>query len=353
MRVLMVGVDEQTKGGMWTVAENYLKSEVFVRQTNLEYVATSITGSIPKRLAFTAKALLKIFVKLLTGRFDTVHIHMAERGSVYRKNIVICLAKLFRCKVVLHMHGAEFETWYAGLTPDKQRGIRKILDKADKILILGQYWMKFISSLVTHKERVCVLHNAVSVPEANRYDIQATELMFLGVVGQRKGIFDLLQALQLADDRLPDNVRLMIYGPQKDTDIEAEIQKRGLSHRAVYRGWLTADKKPAVFGKTALNILPSYNEGLPMTILETMAYGIPNISTDVAAIPEAVDGKNGIVINPGDVNRLAESIVNLMKDIPVRKEKSQCTYERAKKDFSIDVHIEKVLDIYRELEQKQ
>ena len=349
----MVGVDEQTKGGMWTVAENYLNDREFVRQTDLEYVATSITGSIPKRLVFTAKALLKIFAKLVGGKFDIVHVHMAERGSVYRKNIVITLAKMFGCKVVIHMHGAEFETWYRAMTADKQQGVRKILDKADKILILGEYWMEFISSLVAHKERVCVLHNAVSVPEENGYDIQATELMFLGVVGQRKGIFDLLQAIKLADDRLLGEVRLKIYGPQKDTDIEAEIRKLAISHRASYEGWLTADKKPEVFGKTALNILPSYNEGLPMTILETMAYGIPNISTNVAAIPEAVDDTNGAIINPGDAQHLAEVIVQMMNDKTLREEKSRKTYEKAKTAFAIDVHVNKVLDIYRELEQKK
>ena len=352
MRVLMVGVDAQTKGGMWTVAENYLKSEAFVRQTGLEYVATSITGSIPKRILFTAKALLKIITKLRTGKFDIVHIHMAERGSVYRKNIVIDMAKLFRCKVVLHMHGAEFEEWYKSLTADKRARVRKILDKADKVFILGQYWLDFISGLVTHKDRVCVLHNAVFVPAENYYNPNAVNLLFLGVVGQRKGIFDLLQALQLADAHLPRDVRLMIYGPQKDTDIEAEIRKRSLSHRVAYQGWLTADKTPEVFDSTALNILPSYNEGLPMTILETMAYGIPNISTNVAAIPEAVDAENGAVVEPGDAKHLAETIVNLMNEISARRQKSQCAYERAKKDFSIDVHMEKVMDIYRELEQK-
>ena len=52
-----------------------------------------------------------------------------------------------------------------------------------------------------------------------------------------------------------------------------------------------------------VNILPSYNEGLPMTILETMAYGIPNISTSIASIPEVLhNNDNGFLVKPGDID---------------------------------------------------
>lgn len=352
MRVLMVGVDQQTKGGMWTVAENYLQSDFFVDQTNLEYVSTSITGSVPARLLFTAKAILKIAGKFLKNHYDIVHVHMAERGSVYRKNIVISLAKLFRSKVVIHMHGAEFQVWYQSLSDAKQQGVRNILNKADKILILGQYWKDFICSLVAEKDRVCVLHNAVCVGAQNPYNLGATNMLFLGVVGQRKGIFDLLQAVKIADDQLPANAVLTIYGPEAEGRIDDEIKKLELSHRAVYKGWLSSDKKPEVFAGTAVNILPSYNEGLPMTILETMAYGIPNISTNVAAIPEAVNEENGAIICPGDIAHLAREIIQLMNDAKIRKEKSACAFEKVKTAFSIDAHIHKVLDLYRELEVK-
>lgn len=352
MRVLMVGVDKQTKGGMWTVVENYLHAEAFVRETNLEYVSTSVTGSIPKRLLFTAKALLKIFVKLIKDRYDIVHIHMAERGSVYRKNIVINLAKLFHCKVIIHMHGAEFETWYKTLNSRKQQGIRKIICKADKVLILGEYWLEFVQSLVLDKSSVCVLRNAVSVPKENPYNPKANNMLFLGVVGKRKGIFDLLEAVKIADKQLPKDTKLMIYGPESDGPIQKTICELELADRVEYRGWLSEENKAKVFAETAVNILPSYNEGLPMTILETMAYGIPNISTNVAAIPEAVSQENGAMICPGDIEGLSHMILRLMNDADGRKQKSQQAYEKAATNFSIEMHVAKVLDIYRELEPK-
>ena len=86
-----------------------------------------------------------------------------------------------------------------------------------------------------------------------------------------------------------------------------------------------------------------------MTILETMAYGIPNISTNVAAIPEAVTAENGAVICPGDVDRLASEILTLMQDPESRIQKSQIAYKNVKEAFSIDKHIERLLKLYREL----
>lgn len=350
MRVLMVGVDKQTKGGMWTVAENYLRSEAFVAQTGLEYISTSITGSAFQRVVFTAGALMKIFAKLIRCRYDIVHVHMAERGSVYRKNIVICLAKLFGCRVVVHMHGAEFETWYQTLSEKKKQGVRRILCKADRLLILGYYWQAFIQSLISDPNRVRVLHNAVDVPGENHYNPEACNMLFLGVVGRRKGILDLLDAVKLAEPQLQKNARLMVCGLESDVSIRAAIAERGLAHRVEYRGWLSEDDRAEVLRKTAVNILPSYNEGLPMTILETMAQGIPNITTNVAAIPEAVDQENGLVLSPGDTEGLAQAILKLMNDPVARKQKSQAAYEKAKLEFSIKKHIISVLDIYRELE---
>ena len=102
-------------------------------------------------------------------------------------------------------------------------------------------------------------------------------------------------------------------------------------------------KNVTVFSNTLINVLPSYNEGLPMTILESMGYGIPNISTNIAAIPEAItDGVNGFTIEPGDVDSLAEKMKNLIlhKDLWVKF--SNNAYETAKNEFSIKTHFAQI-----------
>jgi len=125
------------------------------------------------------------------------------------------------------------------------------------------------------------------------------------------------------------------------------LKEYHLEERASYEGWMTSEKRQTVFSNTLINVLPSYNEGLPMTILESMGYGIPNISTNIAAIPEAItDGVNGFTIEPGDVDSLAEKMKNLIlhKDLWVKF--SNNAYETAKNEFSIKTHFAQLMKIY-------
>lgn len=349
MKVLMVGVDEKTKGGMWSVARGYLQSQTYREATNVKYVATATVGSSLKKLLFFGFGFLKIAVLLISKKWDIVHVHMSERGSVYRKLAVAMLAKLFRCKVAVHMHGAEFETWYNSLPEKKKRNVRRGLNGLDSVLILGEYWRPFISSLMEEKQKVKVLYNAVSVPQENRYQIEAKNMLFLGEVGRRKGVYDLLTAMKTIDGQLDDSYQLQIYGPNPDGDIEKRIQEHNLQHRVRYNGWADPSQFEQLFAGVAVNILPSYHEGLPMTILETMAYGIPNITTSVAAIPEAVNQENGALLQPGDTQTLAAAILILLQNPQLRKEKSENAYQTMKNTFSTEQHIGEVLKLYEEM----
>lgn len=350
MNVLMVGVDESTKGGMWTVVENYLNDIDFVRRNNLVYIPTSITGCpILKRVLFTAKAYLKIIVAYRRTKFDILHVHMSERSSIKRKGIVMSFAKKRRTKIVLHMHGAEFEVLYKQMAPDKQKSVKDILNLADKILILGKYWSEFIKSLVDDPARVVVVYNAVSVPKTYEYDKGSKSILFLGAVSKRKGKDILLEALKQKASVLSEDFDVRIYGPDVDGNIAQLIEEKGLSSWVKYYGWLSKDNKVEVLKTTAINVLPSYNEGLPMTILEAMSYGIPSITTSVAAIPEAVNSENGIVLNPGSIEELAYALEKMCSDEQYRYQLSRRAYEDAVGFFSVEKHIAQIQDIYEEI----
>ncbi len=353
MKVLMVGVDEKTKGGMWSVARGYLQSSVYLESVKLNYVPLATVGSSLKKGMFFAAGVAKIFSHLLTKKWDVAHIHMSERGSVFRKLMVASLARAFRCKVVLHLHGAEFEPWYQALPEKRKKFVKRGLNKADRVLILGEYWRSFISSLIEQQDKIKVLYNAVPVPEENRYRLNAWNLLFLGEVGERKGVYDLLDALSMIDEQLDGSCQLHIYGPNPDGDIEKRIAEKNLQHRARYMGWADKAQFERMFAEVAVNVLPSYHEGLPMTILETMAYGIPNITTEIAAIPEAVNEENGILIRPGDKTSLANAILCLMNDQGVRKARSEKAYETVKTVFSTDQHMREVIALYENITERE
>lgn len=87
-----------------------------------------------------------------------------------------------------------------------------------------------------------------------------------------------------------------------------------------------------------------------MSILETMAMGIPNISTGIASIPEVIEhGVNGYLIAPGDRKGLTELITKLCLDRELRMEMSRMAYQTVKEKFSIPVCCENIKELYRKV----
>ena len=143
---------------------------------------------------------------------------------------------------------------------------------------------------------------------------------------------------------------MLLYGPDVTGGINDLIIKENLSDYIEYRGWLSEEDKSKIFTEEiALNVLPSYNEGLPMTILETMSYGIPNISTNIAAIPEVLNSNNGYINEAGDYEEIAKNIIEFLNDEKRRRQLSVNSYETIIKNFSIEKHIKKMSKIYEEL----
>ncbi len=148
MKLLMVGVSPDRTGGMWTVANNFIQNKDFVKKTNLEYVATSTNGSLMHRIKFMIKSFFEIRKKLKKDKFDIVYVHMAEKGSVFRKGYVLKLAKKKKCKTIIQMHAGPIMEWYNSCGRIKKRMAKKIFNRADIFLVLGDYWKKEITSIV-------------------------------------------------------------------------------------------------------------------------------------------------------------------------------------------------------------
>lgn len=347
MKILMVGVDKSTKGGMWSVVENYLDNQDFLEGNELKYIPTSISGNFIKRIIFSIYSIIKAFIYTIFNNYDILHVHVSEKGSVFRKNIIMNISKIRNAKIIIHMHGAEFEKWYKSLNTKRQTKVKKILNKGDIILILGKYWENFVGSLLENKSKLKVLYNAINIPNINCYDNNTNNILFLGAVGKRKGIYDLLEAMKKIKNEKLCKCNLIIYGPDTTNQIEQIIKDYEVDDIVKYKGWLNNEEKKKVFRDVAINILPSYNEGLPMTILETMSYGIPNISTNVAAIPEIIDDSCGILVDPGDVNRIVQAITMLISDPNLRIEMSNNSYNKVKQYCSIEKHKNDIFEIYK------
>jgi glycosyltransferase involved in cell wall biosynthesis len=137
----------------------------------------------------------------------------------------------------------------------------------------------------------------------------------LGLIGDRKGVFDLLKVVKrLIDDAYP--IKLTIGGNGEIRRLLGEIKNYGIAKDVQYRGWIGDKERDLILRESDIFILPSYAEGMPMAILEAMAYSVPVVSTKVGGIPELIsDGETGYLINPGDLDALYKKIAYMSENL--------------------------------------
>lgn len=304
-QVLYLGVSMKTKGGMTAVLVSYKK---YI--DGMRFIPTWKLGNKAVKAWYAAQALVRTW---WLCRFDRnikiVHIHGAANASFYRCRMFIRLAKRFGKKVILHEHAADFVEFYNAAT-DKADIVRTI-NACDYLIVLSKSWKEYFSSIGVEEKKIRVLNNIVSPPETeNRpHSDGKLHLLYMGEISNRKGAFDLLKAISDNKDYFKDKLLLRMGGNEVDGDIKAYIREHGLDGFVSYEGWISGQKKIECLTWEDVYILPSYNEGLPIAILEAMSYSHPVISTPVGGIPEVLEnGENGILVQPGNTGEITAAI---------------------------------------------
>jgi len=119
-------------------------------------------------------------------------------------------------------------------------------------------------------------------------------------------------------------------------------------------GWVSGDDKKKLLETGDIYALPSYNEGLPVSILEAMSWEIAVISTRVGGIPELVrDGTDGILINPGDVTALSQALMRLGKDKEFRQQLGRAARSQVETSYSRENVMPQLEAIYQSLISRQ
>lgn len=348
IKVLMCGSELSVKGGMVSVIKNYLGYQSW-DEFEIKYIPTHTEKNKLIVAFYFALAYIRVIVTAVAGRYDIIYLHAAERGSFFRKAILARTLRRLGVKTIMHHHAAEFEEFYEALSEKKKHYVSDTLEKVDLNIVLSKRLIKMITDKAP-SARVKVLYNAVQTYEVNPYNPHARNILFLGRLGKRKGVYDLLNVIKDLDKKLSQDVRFYLCGDGEVENVKKVVCEYGIQHRIAHVGWVDKEQKKKYIADSMINVLPSYNEGLPMSILETMASGIPNISTDIASIPEVIsEGKNGFMITPGDTKALADNILTLVNDDALRLNMSQQAWNDVTTKFSLDAHIAELKSFISEI----
>lgn len=343
-QILMIGPDSQ--GGITSVIKSYLQSEL---SNYITFLPTYRGKNHIFNILYFSLFLVKyIFLLTFNRNIKIVHIHFAVDGSFLRKFFVLNIAKIFNKKVIFHSHSPK-EILFFGLDSIFiiNNLIKNTLNKADILLVLSKSWEEIIGAKCSNKN-IEVVYNPVIIKEISCDKQNNTiNVLFMGRVEHRKGIYDLIEATKYISD---SRIKIKVYGDGEIDKAKKIIKDNSLDNKIEILGWIKGDDIETAYKNADILILPSYDEGLPMSILEAVAHGLPVISTPVGGIPDSVeDGVNGFLIQPGDYKALAEKIELLANDQKLREKMGQESYKIAKEKFDIEIIAKQLLEIYDNL----
>ena len=333
------------RGGISTVIKGYLASNLS-RQHNIYLVASHVDG--PKWIKFIKAivGLIETICYLTLKEIDIVHIHGGDTLSFRRKFYYLKIAHLFPCKIIYHHHGAAFMHEYESLSKKWKKLVKKTFEELDLIIVLSNNWRYEIQQIAP-KANIIVIPNSIKLPRLQERQVSnPLQLTFLGLIGDRKGVFDLLKVLKkLINDGY--QVRLNIGGNGKITRLFKELEERSIADSVKYCGWIEDRERDLLLRKTDIFVLPSYAEGMPMSILEAMSYAIPVVTTNVGGIPELViDGETGYLIDPGDLDALYKKISLLIQSKDIRRYFGNKGRQVIENKYNIDIISQKLSEIY-------
>lgn len=346
--VLMIGPNPGAMGGMATVEKNILEA-VRSRGDEAVFISTFEEGGKAKKLAVAAKAYLAFLREL--GRCDLVHVHMASRGSYRRKKVFMDVAFRKRVPVVLHLHASEFALWFENECDDSRREeIRSTFRRCASVIVLSEEWREYLlKQHVCEGDKLHVLHNAVPVPARPCSPGSHQDVLFLGRLDERKSPDVLLRSSKKMLERHP-NATLLFGGDGYPERYEALARELGIADRCEFLGWITGEDKERLFERAGIYCLPSKNEGMPMSVLEAMAHGVPTIATPVGGVPQVIeDGVNGYLMPVDDEERLSELLCNLMDSQDLRASIGSAGRETISDHFNIERNVEELVRLYGEL----
>lgn len=358
--VVVVAEAAPMRGGIATFAETItsdpeLAAAYDMRLLNTARTATRAGGRF--NLANVRQVLVDAWRTYRAARTaDIVHLQLvADPGLPALRAAALNLAgSAGRARLVAHVHSA---VGNAGRPEFARYGV---LDRIALRTLRRARLVCTVSNAGTATMRglarptpVVTVDNAIAVDAfaPTRPDGTPPTVLFVGVVCRRKGTLELARAARLLRERGLRDWRLVVVGGPGPTpgpeyaEIVAEFTAAGLADSIV--GPEHGEQVRARLARADVFVLPSFLEGQPIAIIEAMAAGVPVVGTAIGAVPDLIrDGIEGRVVEPGNVEAMAEALEQLITDPALRIRMGAAGRERAQAAHDLPQLARRLADLY-------
>jgi glycosyltransferase involved in cell wall biosynthesis len=296
-------------------------------------------------------------IAALSGKGPVLHVHVAGRGSTIRKIIVVRFARWLHLPTVLHLHDYNYRESLAKFPAFIQRAVVSMFRNSDQVVVLGEGDRELAETeLKVDPQRLSVVSNAVpaSPPRQRPKTGGAIKILFSGNPSRRKGLHDLIAALSssaLRDRRW----ELTVAGGGNEIGTFREMaQTAGLSDLITFTGWIGRDQIDHLLEGADILVLPSYAEGMAMSVLEAMAHGLCVVCTPVGSLKYVVENDiTGLVVQPGEIEALSGALARAIDDASLRARLGSAAQQHFAQNFDAALYPARMLPIYRAAVGKQ
>jgi glycosyltransferase involved in cell wall biosynthesis len=288
-------------------------------------------------------SFIKLFIYIKREKIDILQSFLFVANIIGR-----IYGKILKIKLIISSQRStdEWRKWYHWL-------IERITKNLVDIYISNSYTAKdvLIKKAKIPRKKIKVIYNGIEIPE--KIEKLKKDYIAIGNIGnlrKAKGHFNLIKAAKIVVEKYK-NVKFYIIG---EGELKEEILKR-IKEEKLENFFILTGYVEDVYSYLKIFdifVLPSLWEGCPVSLLESMGYGIASIATDVGDVSYIIEnGKDGFIVEKNDYLKLSEKIIYLIENEEERKKIGEKAREKIKKYFSCEEMVEKYASIYLGIER--
>lgn len=323
----------------------------YCRRSNI--ITFSMRSGMSKNIGGKFVAIVIDYVRylyiLLTKNLDVVHVGPSlNRKSLQRDSVYVFLAKLFNKSVFVHWHGWNPDFEYL---LNQEKFLKHTLFRANHIKFLSSYFEgKMINAgfkNMTTLGNTLVDDNLLEAVVRKRDGRDRNfNILFLSTVSINKGIYIMLDAFRIVREKM-ENTRLTIAGDGPELERARQYVRENGIEKVDFTHHVENTRKAEVFVNADLYVFPSQYEGMPTSVLEAMAFGLPILCNRVGALADFFEnGRMGIALDNGTSKDFAYHIINFANNHKLCDNVGKFNQKYARGRFLASKGVEKIEEEY-------
>src|ERR1700733_180831 len=341
-RVLVVAPGRNGRGGIDSVVRLHQSTPLWAEMCDM--LSTYDDRNALRKIWAALKAYIQSPLALL--RAHIVHVHLAGQISLLRKLPLLALATALHRRVIIHVHAASEESLF---TKTPRWAWEFALHSADCVIALSPSWAEIIRRNAKHTRVVVVPNPVQTFLPSSRNAGESPRVLYVGKLEARKG-FDTLIAAAVIVLREWPQTEFWFAGHGNLKDAKKQAENLGIEDHVRLLGWVSSSELEDIYDQVDLFCLPSYNEGVPMSVLEAMSHGLPVICTRVGGLPDVVkQGSNGMFVEPGSAESIADMILHLLREPELAASLARAGRKTVQESCSLELVADRLEEIYRNL----